>query len=379
MSSERGNRCRGCAAAALRPVLDLGKVPAADHFPSANSPIDPGEAGHPLRMDYCAACGLAQLAEDDTVTAEPRGVEPRALRDQAADAVAAVAAAGLLTGRTAREFGSPHGGTWLPLLAARGFTETAARADVVLDCFGIMHEPDQRAAFRRRAAVTAPQGALLIQYHSLATIVAARQWNALRHGHFAYYSLAALRGLLHEAGMTVTHAWTFDLYGGTVLLRAVHGGAAEHDSVRAVLDGEATHIDPSALTALQRAAYRHAGALRRWLDERAARGLRVYAYGAASRAVALFSLAGAHRGLITGVADASPGKHGRRMPGTDIPIVSPGELVAARPDLVLLTLPDLLAEVQATYPELDGRWVVDAPSGPREGGTETATLRRAAT
>ncbi|WP_245673241.1 methyltransferase C-terminal domain-containing protein [Nocardia lijiangensis] len=360
-------------------VLDLGKVPVADHFPPIGSPIEPGESGHPLRMDHCAACGLAQLAEDDTVTAEPRGVEPRALRDQAADAVATVAAAGLLTGSTAREFGSPHGGTWLPLLAARGFTETTAPADVVLDCFGIMHEPDQRAAFRRRAAATAPHGALLVQYHSLATIVTAGQWNALRHGHFAYYSLAALVGLLHGVGMTVTHAWHFDLYGGTVLLRAVHGAAAQHGSVRGVLDSEAPHLVPSALPALQRAADEHASALRRWLDDRAERGLRVYAYGAASRAVALFSLAGAHRGVIAAVADASPAKHGRRMPGTDIPIVSPGELVSARPDLVLLTLPDLLAEVRVTYPELDGHWVVDTPSGPREGGTGTAIVRRAAT
>ena len=43
-------------------------------------------------------------------------------------------------------------GTWLPLLGERGFAESTLPADVVLDCFGIMHEPDQRAAFARRAA-----------------------------------------------------------------------------------------------------------------------------------------------------------------------------------------------------------------------------------
>ncbi|MET8778421.1 methyltransferase domain-containing protein [Nocardia sp. NPDC004654] len=379
MSSEPGNVCRGCGAADLRAILDLGKVPAADHFPLIDDPIEPGEAGHPLRMDHCAACGLAQLAEDDTVTAEPRGVEPRALREQAVAAVAEVAGTGLLIGRTVREFGSPHGGTWLPLLAVRGFTETAGPADVVLDCFGIMHEPDQRAAFRRRAAATAPHGALLVQYHSLAAIVASGQWNALRHGHFAYYSLAALQGLLGDVGMSVTHAWSFDLYGGTVLVRAVHGAAPSDDSVGLALDSEAPHIDPHGLPALQRAAGLHARTLRNWLDEQAQRGLRVFGYGAASRAVALFSLAGAHRGLLAGVADASPAKHGRRMPGTDIPIVAPRELVSARPDLVLLTLPDLLAEVRAAYPELDGRWVVDTPAGPREGGRETAMAHRAAT
>ncbi|MFD6101519.1 class I SAM-dependent methyltransferase [Nocardia salmonicida] len=357
-------RCRGCAQTALTPVLDLGTVPAADHFPPRDAPVADTESGHPLRMDRCTACGLAQLADDDTVTAEPRGVEPQALRDQAADAVRLVHAAGLLRGSTVTEFGSPHGGTWLPLLAAHGFTEnTDGPADVVLDCFGIMHEPDQRAAFAARAAATAPDGLLLVQYHSLAAIVAQGQWNALRHGHFAYYSLSTLRTLLRAAGMSVVTAWSFDLYGGTVLLAVRHGEHAPDSTVDELLVTEADALGSTA--ELQRTVDRHVRALRAWLEDGAANHHRVFAYGAASRAVALLSMAGAHRGLLAGVADASPGKQGRRMPGTDVPIISPADLVAAEPDLVLLTLPDLFAEVSAGLPALDGRWMIDDPAGPR--------------
>ncbi|MFI9508332.1 methyltransferase domain-containing protein [Nocardia sp. NPDC052566] len=355
-------RCRGCAGDELATVLDLGRVAAADHFPPATAPVD--EPRHALRMDLCAACGLAQLAEDDTGAEEPRGVEPRALREQAAEAVASVAADGLLRGATVREFGSPHGGSWLPLLTARGLTEVGGRADIVLDCFGIMHEPDQQAAFLERAAATEPDGTLLIQYHSLATIVSARQWNALRHGHFAYYSLAALRRLLRDAGMSVTTAWRFELYGGTVLIAARHGRHEPGAAVRTVLDDEAAYITPVAAQALQRAATRHATQLRNWLTAMTEKGHRIYAYGAASRAVAVFESAGLHRGLITAVADASPAKHGRRMPGTDIPIITPDELDTAAPDFVLLMLPDLFPEVSASLPRLAERWVIDGPGGP---------------
>src|SRR5262249_48299854 len=152
-------------------VLDLGNVPAADHFPLATEPISADEASHALAMDVCCACGLAQLADDDTVTAEPRGVEPQALKDQAEAAIKQVAASGWLRGRTALEFGSPHGGTWIPLLTEHGFTTATSRADVVLDCFGIMHDPNQRSAFEQRARATAPDGVLLLQYHSIVTIV----------------------------------------------------------------------------------------------------------------------------------------------------------------------------------------------------------------
>src|SRR5690349_15836960 len=172
--------CRACGGRELQRVLDLGSVPVADHFPLAGDPVSATETSHPLAMDLCDECGLVQLAEDDTVTAEARGVEPQALKDQAADALARVAEAGWLGGTTVREFGSPHGGSWLGLLAERGFTSTSGIADVVLDSFGIMHEPDQRTAFDVRAAATAPDGVLLLQYHSLAAIVAQGQWNALR-------------------------------------------------------------------------------------------------------------------------------------------------------------------------------------------------------
>jgi hypothetical protein len=48
------------------------------------------------------------------------------------------------------------------------------------------------------------------------------------------------------------------------------------------------------------------------------------------------------------------------MPATDIPVVSPAELIAARPDAVALFLPDLMREIRRTLPEVEaggGHWV----------------------
>jgi hypothetical protein len=355
------NFCRACGQSELSHVLDLGEVPAADFFPPAADPVAPGEASHPLAMAMCGSCGLAQLADDDTITEEPRGVEPQALKDQAEVAIKQVAADGCLRGDTVLEFGSPHGGTWLPLLIERGYCAVSDQADVVLDTFGLMHEPDQRSAFARRAQVTSPAGVLLIQYHSMAAIVGQGQWNALRHGHFAYYSLTALARLLGDVGMRIRRLWEYDLYGGTVMLAAVHGPTAPDDSVQRILamEDELGITTPAAVNTLQHCADRHVASLRSWLGQEAQAGHTVFAYGAASRAVALFSRARIDSRHLSAVADASPAKQGRRMPGTDIPIVSPHEMLAAKPDRVLLTLPDLLSEVSTRFPELQGRWKVD--------------------
>ena len=55
-----------------------------------------------------------------------------------------------------------------------------AEADVILDCFGMMHAADQSAALAERAARLAPGGVLLLQYHSLDTII--RQASGTRCG-----------------------------------------------------------------------------------------------------------------------------------------------------------------------------------------------------
>ncbi|GAA4886296.1 class I SAM-dependent methyltransferase [Pseudonocardia benzenivorans] len=356
--------CRWCGTGAGELVLDLGRRPTSEFFPRLD---DPGpDPLFPLRLWLCGHCGLAQLADDDEVPEQPVGIEPQALTDQRRDAVAAVREAGLLAGRTTVAEGpTPHGGSWLPDLAGLGITPAGAhgRADVVVDAsFGLMHARDQAAALDGLLARLADDGLLLFGFHSLAAIVTHGQWNAVRHGHFAYYSTPTAVAMLADRGLTATDAWTFPLYGGTVLLAARRGGTPGA-SVTALVESElaAGVHDPGRVAGLQKAVETSTEALRRMVDDARARGERVLGYSAASRAVSLLHLAGLGPGTVDAVADASPAKQGCRMPGTGIPVVTPDDLAAARPGVVLLFVPDLLAEVRRDLPAVEaggGRWVV---------------------
>jgi hypothetical protein len=356
--------CRACRGQAGHQVLDLGEQPASDSFPRLD---DQGpDPVYPLRMWLCSQCGLAQLMEDPTVPEEPKGAEPAALVEQAADAVHRVRAAGLLPpGARVAEYGSPHGGSWLGLLAQQGASPVSppAEADVIVDCFGMMHAADQAAALDERAARLGPGGILLMQYHSLNTIVRLGQWNALRHGHYAYYSATALTRMLAEVGCVPRAAWQFELYGGTVLLAA---GREEHgepdESVRDLLEAEASTgvLDPDVVAGLQHDVQARARGLHGWLAAERAAGRSVLGYGAASRAVALLRKAEVDHNLLPAIADASVAKQGLRMPGSRIPVISPREMVERHPDAVLLFVADLMAEVRAAYPQIEtanGRWV----------------------
>jgi hypothetical protein len=358
--------CRACGRPAGHLVLDLGEQPASDYFPGLD---DPGpDPVYPLRMWLCSSCGLAQLLADPTVPEEPKGAEPAALVAQAAEAVERVAAAGWLPRRgVVAEYGSPHGGSWLELLSGRGLVPPgpAEKADVIIDCFGLMHAADQRAALAERADRLAPGGVLLLQYHALSTILRSGQWNALRHGHYAYYSTTALTAMLAAVGFSPRTAWLFDLYGGTILLAAARDddGHAEPDDVVRSLLADDTRVgvcEPGAFSGLQREVHVHARTLHDWLAAERSAGAVVLGYGAASRAVALLCQARVDRLLLPAVIDASPAKQGLRMPGTDIPVAGPAELALRRPDAVLLFVPDLMTEVRSTFPEVEaagGSWV----------------------
>jgi hypothetical protein len=277
----------------------------------------------------------------------------------------------LPAGSVVAEYGSPHGGSGLGLLADRGLipADRGEKPDVVIDCFGLMHAADQRGALAERTARLTPGGVLLLQYHSLNTIIRCGQWNALRHGHYAYYSTTALTAMLAAVGFSPGTAWQFDHYGGTILLAArgnLYGASKPDGVIRSLLadDARVGVSDPGTFYGLQREVRTHATSLHDWLVAQRSARATVSGYGAASRAVALLCQAKVDRRLLPAVIDTSPAKQGHRMPGTDIPVAAPAELAAHRPDAVLLFVPDLLAEVRGAFPEVEsagGRWV-DAES-----------------
>jgi hypothetical protein len=360
-------RCRACGSDNGEVVLDLGEQPPWDRMPPAWDPLP--DPVYPLRMWWCADCWLAQLRDDVDVVEEVPGIEPLSVLEQTRLSIARMAELGLLRpGATVVEYGSPHGDSWLPQLAARGVAGPGSGpADVVLDVYGLLHEPDQAAALRSRAAALAPGGTLVLQLHSLATVLRGGEWFDLRHGHHGYWSLPALDHALKRYGLGVHRAWRYPLAGGTVLVAARRDPRPDAATLGLLAEEMRAGVaDPRRLRGLQAAAS-SAAELRTWLQGERAAGRTVLGYGAASRAVPLVCHAALDATLLAAVGDASPAKQGKRMPGTDIPIVSPAEVARRAPDRVLLFLSQLADEVRAAVPGVEaagGRWVVLDP-GPR--------------
>jgi hypothetical protein len=237
----------------------------------------------------------------------------------------------------------------------------------------MMHDADQRAALTRRVSQMSPDAILLMQFHTVAAIVRSGFWNALRHGHFAYYSTAVVVRMAAELGLTAITAREYSLYGGTIVLALAKTGSRwgdQGDNVTSLIEREISEgvLDPATVASLNESLARSAAGLASYLSDAKSRSETVAGYSAASRASALMSCGRVTAQDLVAVADAAPGLHGRAMPGSRIPIVAPNDLVTMRPDKVLLFVPDLLNEVRQALPEVErngGRWVVLDPM-PRE-------------
>ncbi|WP_084634667.1 hypothetical protein [Propionicicella superfundia] len=355
-------------------VLDLGEQPPSDLFPLPSDPLP--DPAYPTRMVMSSVSGLLQLEDDPTTPEEPIGVEPAALVRQAELCVDDAEAAGfVIPGTRVLEYPSPHGGSWARQLARRDMVEVAAgEAELLVDVHGMMHDADQHAGFTERLSHMGPDSVLLMMIHNVTSIVRNGMWNALKNGHFAYYSAPSLVRMAREIGLVGVGAWEYALYGnGTTMLAFARAGSRWGGEAASVTDLVAKETaegvtDPQWVASLGRSLETSVAAIRAYLANTRAAGLKVGGYGAASRTSALLCSAEVTTDDVTVIADAAPGKHGRTMPRNRIPIVSPADLVASRPDRVLLFVPDLLPEVRAAYPEIEaggGRWVVMDPT-PRE-------------
>lgn len=354
-------RCRGCGGARPRRVADLGPQPASDAFPLPDAPgPDPRT---PLELWACPDCALVQLGPVEPPPEETvRAVESATSREHARRVVDDVLAdhPGLV-GCTVREFCSHHGGSWLDALAGHGCLPApeGRPADLVVDVHALAHEQDVDGALALLAEALAPQGLLVVEHHHLLPLVEQSQFDTVRHGHWSYLSLTAVDRLAGRHGLRVVRAVAEPVFGGSLRVVLAREASAHRPdgTVDEVLRREraAGLHDGSGLERLGDQARASATGLHDLLVAERAAGRLVLGYGAPSKAAVLLGLAGVGPDLLGFTVDASPLKHGRSIAGVRVPVRPVADLVAARPDVVLVLTWDIADEVVGAL-EADGGW-----------------------
>jgi len=249
-------------------------------------------------------------------------------------------------------------------LVAEGWSADLMAANNVL-----AHVPDINDFLGGFATLLKPAGVVTFEFPHLLTLMAEHQFDTLYHEHYSYLSLTAVQILCQRNGLEIFDVQQLPTRGGSLRVFAQRADGERRAVTAAVADLLAVEDAVGVRTAafystLAPAAERIKLQLLRFLLEAKAAGKRVVGYGAAAKGNTLLNYAGVKADLLAWVADASPHKQGKFLPGSRIPVVAPERLAEEQPDYVLVLPWNLLREVseqQAGIREWGGRFVIAVP------------------
>jgi SAM-dependent methyltransferase len=227
---------------------------------------------------------------------------------------------------------------------------TGGRADLIAANNVLAHVPEIDGFLHGLSLLLAPEGVLSIEVPWLKDLVDALELGTIYHEHCSYFLLCTLQ---HMLGLGATGLRIFDveplpeIHGGSLRIYACHpdAGHAEQPIVGKLL---AQERDWLAGSPLERFAGRAADLKRgvwRFLLEQHRLGHQVAGYCAAAKASTLLSWAGIGPEDLPYIADTTPAKQGRYLPGARIPIVHPERLQAEQPDVIWILAPNWAEEI----------------------------------
>lgn len=188
------------------------------------------------------------------------------------------------------------------------------------------------------ARILKPLGVWVDQQNYLGTMLQTNGFDNIVHEHLAYHSLTSLSNIVNKAGLEIYHVETNGVNGGSMRTFIAHVGAKTVDhTVDSQLDWEkSTRItDPNYYDAF----FARISTLRartvNFINNAVKNGKRIYILGAGTRGNTIVQFYGLSERQIIGAVDKNPDKWGRRIVGTDIPIIPRKEVSKADYFLVL--------------------------------------------
>jgi SAM-dependent methyltransferase len=400
--------CRACDGRLTVTMADLGLQPASNAFLQTTAAFQ-HEKRYPLRAKVCEACKLVQLDYDvapqelfgnyvyfssysDDWLAHAKAycemarkrfaLGPSSLVVELAsndgyllknflsmgipvlgidpsDTVAA-AAAKIGVPTLVEFFGEKIGGD----LARQG-----RQADLIIGNNVLAHVPQLNDFVAGMASLLRENGHITIEFPHLLELVKHVEFDTIYHEHFSYFSVYAIEQVFSRHGLRLYDVERLPTHGGSLRIFAAHAArkdlkdSASLSEVRAQ-ESAAGLQDLATYAKFSTRVEECRDSLLAFLAAAKREGKRIAAYGAAAKGNTLLNFCAVTPQDIALVADRNPHKQNKFLPGTHIPVVSPEELMQAKPDYVLIlpwNLRDEIEQQLSGIREWGGRFVTPVP------------------
>ena len=253
-------------------------------------------------------------------------------------------------------------------LAEKLVSENKA-ADLVIGNNVLAHVPDINDFVEGIKILLKPRGVVTMEFPHLMKLVEYNQFDTIYHEHFSYISFHTAKTIFEAHGMELFDVEELATHGGSLRIYAKN----KKDTSKAVSEGvsklEQKEIERGMLTLdfykqFQEKIDKVKYDLLSFLIEQKQQKKTVAAYGAAAKGNTLLNYCGIKKDLILFVADASPYKQNKFLPGAHIPVTAESRIRKTQPDFVLILPWNLKEEISnqlAYIRSWGGQFVVPIP------------------
>lgn len=395
ITARGSSECRACGNQSLVSILDLGSQPLpAEYALTKDECLDV----FPLHMRICPVCGLAQLGEfvlperifhdkypylssasstwiehsrkfaaemqaklhlgstdyvlelasnDGYLLSVFKQLDIPVLGIEPADNVAEIArSAGIPT--ITRFFGSELA---KEILASYG----CPRLIVANNVFA--HIPDMNDFMAGISILAGDQTIVTIENPSFVELLRRTLFDTIYHEHYSYLTAHSVKTVARSHGLELINVDQLPTHGGSNRYWLSRNNVLD-PSVASTLEDElqAGLFDPKVWQDFAKRANIAIDGLRTWFIERHKAGDVVVGYGAAHKGNTFLNSVGEASKTLVYVVDASSEKQGKFLPGSQVPVLSPEELISVNPTDVLI-LPwniasELFEQIRKLSPDL---------------------------
>jgi hypothetical protein len=224
---------------------------------------------------------------------------------------------------------------------AQQLAKEGKMADLIIGNNVLAHVPHINDFVRGIKLLLQVNGVATFEFPHLMRLIEKNQFDTIYHEHFSYFSFHSVERIFSQHGFVVFDVEEIPTHGGSLRIYAGHKedrSKTISSNVRSLAETElsAGVKEISYYQDFQSRADNAKYQLLSFLVSCKAQGKKVAGYGAAAKGNTLLNYCGIKKDLVSFVAEASPHKQGKFLPGSHIPVVSEEQIRGIKPDYVLI-------------------------------------------
>jgi len=223
------------------------------------------------------------------------------------------------------------------------------------------HVPNMHDFMEGIALLAGSKTMVSIENPSFATLLDNAYFDTIYHEHYSYLSAHSVQRIASMHGLNLVRVDSLPTHGGSNRYWLSKISDTE-SSVSQALQDELDRglFDPSKWSSFQEKSQNVIDGLRDWLLARSGPDYKIAAYGAAHKGNTFLNAVGDSSSIIQYIVDASPAKHGKFLPGSQIPVFPPTHLRESPPSDVLIlpwNIADEISTCITSYVPNANKWI----------------------